>query len=41
MDRALLIVVFVLKKSIVALAVSSSHLDSSHSCTIGHVADHT
>ena len=36
-----IVIIFILKESIVSLAVASCHLNSSHSCSISHIANHT
>ena len=36
-----IVIIFILKESVVSLAVSSCHLNFSHSCAISHIADHT
>jgi hypothetical protein len=41
MDWISILIIFILEESVVSLAVSSCHLNSSHSCTISHIANHT
>lgn len=41
MNGVSVIVVFILKKSVVTLTITSGHFNLSHSSAIGHVADHT